>query len=110
MIKTFTADNTYLNKFFGIKGPATQTYSFETEQEIEPWNAGKTGLQVSEKKGLHRPDLTKESLIKLAKAAKLFHTGRKRSEATKKKMSLAKIGKARPDMIGNKWGAWDRNA
>jgi hypothetical protein len=110
-MKIKVKDNyTKLNRYLNIKGPKSAVYTFTAEQLPDvPWNAGKTGLQVSEKKGLNRPDLSKESRKKLAKAAKLFHTGRKRSEETKRKISISKIGKARPDMIGNKLSSGNRD-
>ena len=69
MIKKFKVDNTKLNKVFGIKGPVKQTFTLNTNgiNIIPPWNAGKTGLQVSEKKGLNRPDLTPAIRKRIAK-------------------------------------------
>ena len=74
-----------------------------------PWNKGKTGLQVSEKKGGNRPDLTPEVRRSIALKTIAFHTGRKHTKETKRKIASKATGRARPDMIGNKLSSGDRD-
>tara|TARA_Y100000310_G_scaffold305678_1_gene346105 strand:+ start:364 stop:795 length:432 start_codon:yes stop_codon:yes gene_type:complete len=111
MIRKFKVDNTELNKIFNIKGRVKETFTINTDGTniIPPWNAGKKGLQVSNKKDGNRPDLTPTIRKRIAEKVKAFHTGRKRSLETRQKISMAMTGKPRPDMVGNKLSSGNRD-
>ena len=83
-------DITQLHKEFDIDDKRKSMYldmSDLKKQDIGSWNKGKKGLQVSEKKGGHREDLSVEAKKSIAKKTASFHKGRKRSEETKRKMA-----------------------
>jgi len=73
------------------------------------WNKGKTGLQISNKKGGNRADLSLEVRKQIGDKVRAFNLGRKHSAETIEKMSKAKLGKKRPDLIGNKYSSGVRD-
>jgi len=73
------------------------------------WNKGKTGLQVSHKKGGNRSDLSSEARKRISDKIRAYRLGKKHRVEAKEKMSKAKLGKKRPDMIGNKLSSGNRN-
>tara|TARA_R110000744_G_scaffold246368_4_gene362878 strand:+ start:295 stop:651 length:357 start_codon:yes stop_codon:yes gene_type:complete len=85
-------DITQLDKEFNIDSKRKSMYlnMSNLKQQNIAWNKGKKGLQKSEKKGGNREDLSSESREIIAKKTAKFHTGRKRSEETKRKMSEAR--------------------
>jgi|TARA_R110000824_G_scaffold355772_1_gene542995 hypothetical protein len=73
------------------------------------WNKGKTGLQVSHRKGGNRSDLSPEARKRIGDKVRAFRLGKKHSVESKEKMSKATLGKKRPDMIGNKLSSGERD-
>jgi hypothetical protein len=73
------------------------------------WNKGKTGLQVSHRKGGNRSDLSPEARKRIGDKVRAYNLGKKHSIEAREKMSKAKLGKKRPDMLGNKLSGGDRN-
>ena len=68
------------------------------------WNKGKKGLQVSNKKGGNRSDLSPEARKRIGDKVRAYKLGKKHSVEAKEKMRQAALRRGkRPDLIGNKF-------
>ena len=77
----------------------------EAKKKSPVWNKGKKGLQKSTRKGGNREDLSPEMRAQISEKVREYRIGKKHSKTTKEKISKLKLGKKRPDLIGNSFAS-----
>ena len=95
-----------LHKLFGTRPTDKDKGYFIYEFGHGNWQGGFT----STRKGGNREDLSPEARKRIAEKVRAYRLGKKHSEECKKKMSKAKLGVPRPDLIGNKFTIGRSNA
>ena len=96
-----------IDKVLGLKSNKGIVYEVIDKGELmtgpfEPYNKGKKGLNPSTRKGVARSEETKKKISStLSKVMK----GKKLTKETKEKIRQLKLGKKRPDLIGNSFAS-----